>query len=290
MKKKRGKKSIILAVIEDLIIIVGLSFLLYPYASDWWNQYNRSKEITSYTSLVDEESLEQSEEMYQAAIAYNDATRNISAGADLTDEQKALYEQTLTVGGTEVMGYIQIDKIDCTLPIYHGTDESILQVAVGHLPWSSLPAASESSHAVLSGHTGLPSAKLFTRLDEMEIGDTFCVYVMNHKLTYKVDQIEVVLPTDVSYLQKEEGKTLCTLITCTPYGINTHRLLVRGELVSDRVVSTKNMAEEAAIVEDRLVMYFAAAVGVGIVVVGGLIFGNRRRRKRKEAREAMQQK
>ncbi len=290
MKKKRGKKSIILAVIEDLIIIVGLSFLLYPYASDWWNQYNRSKEITSYTSLVDEESLEQSEEMYQAAIAYNDATRNISAGADLTDEQKALYEQTLTVGGTEVMGYIQIDKIDCTLPIYHGTDESILQVAVGHLPWSSLPAASESSHAVLSGHTGLPSAKLFTRLDEMEIGDTFCVYVMNHKLTYKVDQIEVVLPTDVSYLQKEEGKTLCTLITCTPYGINTHRLLVRGELVSDRVVSTKNMAEEAAIVEDRLVMYFAAAVGVGIVVVGGLIFGNRRRRKRKEAKEAMQQK
>ncbi len=280
--KKKSKKNVILTVIEDLIIAAGLLILVYPYASDWWNVYNRSQEISSYTSSVDAQSLEENEEQFLSAVAYNEETQSISAGSVLTEEQEAAYDSQLSIGGTEVMGYIQIDKIDCTLPIYHGTDEDVLQVAVGHLPWSSLPVGNEGSHAVLSGHRGLPSAKLFTRLDEMELGDTFDVYILNHKMTYEVDQIETVLPTDVTYLEKEENQALCTLVTCTPYGINTHRLLVRGHLISNETVSTEELTETAKSAENHNILIMVLAV-FGIVVLVIIIIALKKYRRRRKA-------
>ncbi len=280
--KKKSKKNVILTVIEDLIIAAGLLILVYPYASDWWNVYNRSQEISSYTSSVDTQLLEENEEQFLSAVAYNEETQSISAGSVLTEEQEAAYDSQLSIGGTEVMGYIQIDKIDCTLPIYHGTDEDVLQVAVGHLPWSSLPVGNEGSHAVLSGHRGLPSAKLFTRLDEMELGDTFDVYILNHKMTYEVDQIETVLPTDVTYLEKEENQALCTLVTCTPYGINTHRLLVRGHLISNETVSTEELTETAKSAENHNILIMVLAV-FGIVVLVIIIIALKKYRRRRKA-------
>ncbi|MBQ1188425.1 MAG: class C sortase [Peptococcaceae bacterium] len=155
----------------------------------------------------------------------------------LTEEEKEIYEKTLDVSGTGIMGYIEIDSIDVSLPIYHGTEDSVLQIAVGHLDWSSLPVGGAGTHCVMSGHRGLPSAKLFTHLDELVEGDTFVVRVLDEVFTYEVDQILIVEPEDVSALTIEPGNDLCTLVTCTPYGINSHRLLVRGHRIENEVAS-----------------------------------------------------
>ena len=152
----------------------------------------------------------------------------------LTEEQKERYEKLLNVSGDGIMAYIEIPKIGCRLPIYHGTKESALQIAAGHLEWSSLPVGGESAHCVISGHRGLPRAKLFTDLDKMEEGDQFFITVLNKRLTYEVDQIQVVEPEEVEDLAIEKGKDYVTLVTCTPYAINTHRLLVRGHRINGK--------------------------------------------------------
>ena len=216
-----------------LILLVGLSLLLYPTVSDYWNSFHQSRAIASYAEDVAKLDTVQYDDLWKAAKKYNEALAKGDINYVLKDEQKEKYESLLNVSGTGVMGYIEIPSINCSLPIYHGTDESALQIAVGHLEWTSLPTGGESTHCVLSGHRGLPSAKLFTDLDRLVEGDIFVLRVLDEVLTYEVDQILIVEPEETEDLQIEKGKDYCTLVTCTPYGINTHRLLVRGHRIEN---------------------------------------------------------
>jgi sortase A len=207
--------------------------LLYPTFADWWNSMHQSRAVASYVEQVANIDEDQYQELWSAAWDYNCSLTERSNNFVLTDEQKVLYEQLLDVGGSGIMGYIEIPAIGVTLPIYHGTDEAVLQVAVGHLEWTSLPVGGESSHCVVSGHRGLPSAKLFTDLDQLAAGDVFIFRVLDEILTYEVDQILIVEPHETAPLMVEQGKDLCTMITCTPYGVNSHRLLVRGHRIEN---------------------------------------------------------
>lgn len=218
-------------VILLVIFVIGLSLLLYPAFSDWWNSFHQSRAIASYSELLENLDEEQYMEIWNNASSYNRSLAERTNGYLLSDEQKEAYDQLLNVGGNGIMGYIEIPIIDQRLPIYHGTSEGVLQIAIGHLEWSSLPVGGESSHTVLSGHRGLPSARLFTDLDKVVIGDVFMLRILDEVLTYQVDQILIVDPDDTESLMIEEGQDLCTLVTCTPYGINTHRLLVRGHRI-----------------------------------------------------------
>ena len=189
--------------------------------------------------------------LWNEAVEYNTDLAKRGMNFNLSKEQKERYERTLNIGGNGVMGYIDIDCLGVSLPIYHGTSDGVLQVASGHLDWTSLPVGGESSHCVLSGHRGLPSAKLFTDLDKMREGDIFTMTILDQTLTYEVDQIRIVLPEEVSELRIEEGKDYCTLVTCTPYGINTHRMLVRGHRIETK--ETAHVISEAMIVEPMLI-------------------------------------
>lgn len=219
------------------MLLTGLSLLLYPSFSNYWNSFHATRAIASYAEET--ASLNEAEyaAMLQDAHAYNQAKAQNAATYALTDEQQKVYQSLLDVSGTGIMGYIEINSIGVSLPIYHGTEDSVLQIAVGHLDWSSLPVGGESTHCVMSGHRGLPSAKLFTNLDQLVVGDTFMVRVLDEVLTYEVDQILIVEPDDVSALQLVPGEDLCTLVTCTPYGINSHRLLVRGHRVENAIAA-----------------------------------------------------
>lgn len=225
MKRKANHITTIVLV---LILLVGLSLLLYPSVSGYWNSFHSSRAISAYAEDVANLDEAQYEEMWSAARAYNRALAERSTNFALSDAQKEEYEKLLDISGVGIMGYLEIPELNMSLPIYHGTEESVLQIAAGHLEWSSLPVGGESSHCVISGHRGLPSAKLFTDLDKLQEGDVFVLRVLDEVLTYEVDQIRVVEPSQVSDLEIVEGSDLCTLVTCTPYGINTHRLLVRG--------------------------------------------------------------
>ena len=237
MKKKKGNFITILLV---LILLVGLSLLLYPSVSDYWNSLHQTKAIATYAEDVANLNQNQYGEIWAAAERYNASLADRDNAYLLSDAQKEEYERLLNVSGLGIMGYIEIPGIDCSLPIYHGTEESALQIAVGHLEWSSLPVGGRSTHCVLSGHRGLPSAKLFTNLDKLQMGDVFMLRVLDEVLTYEVDQILIVEPQETGALQIEEGQDYCTLVTCTPYGINTHRLLVRGHRI-DTVEEAKTV-------------------------------------------------
>lgn len=246
--KKKGSTIILI-----LIFIAGLGILAYPKVSDYWNSIHSSRAIMSYAEAVSGLSEEEYDRLYQEAEAYNRRIPERSNPFVPTEEEKAEYETILNVENDGVMGYIEIPLINVALPIYHGTSESVLQVAIGHLDWTSLPVGGESSHAVISGHRGLPSAELFTRLDRLAKGDRFMIYVLNEVLTYEVDQILIVLPEDVSALQIIPGQDYCTLVTCTPYGINTHRILVRGRRVETETEQTVRVTSEAIQIEPVLV-------------------------------------
>ena len=230
MKRKANHITTIVLV---LILLVGLSLLLYPSVSDYWNSFHSSRAISAYAEDVANLDEAQYEEMWSAARAYNRALAERSTNFALSDAQKEEYEKLLDISGVGIMGYLEIPELNMSLPIYHGTEESVLQIAAGHLEWSSLPVGGESSHCVISGHRGLPSAKLFTDLDKLQEGDVLVLRVLDEVLTYEVDQIRVVEPSQVSDLEIVEGSDLCTLVTCTPYGINTHRLLVRGHRIEN---------------------------------------------------------
>ena len=230
MKKKKGNFINILLV---LILLVGLSLLLYPSVSDYWNSLHQTRAIASYAEQVANLDNDTYDQLWEDARAYNQSLLTRSNTYLLSDEQKAEYERLLDVSGLGVMGYIEIPSIDVSLPIYHGTEETVLQIAVGHLEWTSLPVGGMSTHCVLSGHRGLPSAKLFTNLDKLREGDTFLLRVLDEVLTYEVDQILIVEPRETAALHIVEGEDYCTLVTCTPYGVNTHRLLVRGHRIEN---------------------------------------------------------
>ena len=252
-------------VILVFLLLIGLSLLLYPTVSDYWNSFHQTRAIATYAENVAKLDNNQYDQRWEEARAYNGALCFRSNPYYLSEEQKAQYESLLDVSGLGVMGYIEIPEIDVSLPIYHGTEESVLQIAVGHLEWSSLPVGGESTHCVLSGHRGLPSAKLFTNLDKLQTGDIFMLRVLDNVLTYEVDQILIVEPQETGALRIEEGKDYCTLVTCTPYGINTHRLLVRGHRIDNiEEAKTVRVTADAIQIEPLLV---APMVAIPILLV-----------------------
>lgn len=236
-------KRIIGNIVTALVFIVGLGVLLYPTISDYWNTRLQGQVISKYERTLSEMSDEALSDISDKATAYNEEIA-VSPGMvwDLTDQELSRYRSLLNPSGDGMMGHIEIEKLGVDLPLYHTVDEAVLQVGVGHIPGSSLPVGGPNTHTVLSGHRGLPTSKLFTDLDKMEEGDIFSLYILDQQLVYEVDEIRTVLPDEVSGLIIEEGRDLCTLVTCTPYAINTHRLLVRGHRI-DYEVSVYVMAD-----------------------------------------------
>lgn len=232
-KKTTDTVSRIISVFFAMVLVVGLTLLAYPTVADWWNRMHQSRAVATYIEETEDLSKTERKRMLDAAHAYNTKLPTITDRWMLTQEQKAEYESLLDVSGTGIMGYVTIPKLKVRFPVYHGTDESVLQIAIGHLEGSSLPVGGAATHSVVSGHTGLPSAKLLTGLDTLEKGDTFAFHVLGETYTYQVDKISVVLPNQFDNLAIEDGKDYATVITCTPYGVNTHRLLVRGHRIAN---------------------------------------------------------
>ena len=279
MKKKNNNWTTAFLV---LLLLAGVSLLLYPNLSDYWNSMHQTRAIASYAETVSQLDTAQYDEMWKAAQDYNRSLAQRETAFALTDEQKAAYESLLDVSGLGVMGYIEIPEIDCSLPIYHGTEESVLQVAVGHLEWSSLPVGGEGTHCVLSGHRGLPSAKLFTNLDKLAVGDTFLLRVLDEVLTYEVDQILIVEPEQVDALGIVPGEDYCTLVTCTPYGINTHRLLVRGHRVENTPEAARMHVTADATQFDPLLVAPVLAIPALLLLLMILLVPKQRRKSRED--------
>ena len=272
--KQKNLSNIILIV----VFFVGLSVLLYPTVSDYWNSLHQSRAIATYSDAVEEMDTSDYERMWAEAEAYNEKLYESGHGLGLAEDEKEEYESILDVSGTGIMSYIEIPSIKCSLPIYHGTDEAILQIAVGHIEGSSLPVGGKSTHCVLSGHRGLPSAKLFSDLDKLEEGDLFMIRTLNETLTYEVDKIRIVLPEEIDDLKIVEGEDLCTLVTCTPYGINTHRLLVRGHRVANlEDADNIRVTAEAMQVDTRIVAAFVA-VPILLILLIYLLVSTRKKR------------
>jgi len=249
--------------------LVAFSLILYPVVSNYINQKNSSTIASDYEQEISHLSEEEEEAMIQQARDYNQSLIGIGSvmdpfsGGDNNQTEDDIYNQLLKVDDTGMMGYIDIPKIDILVPIYHGTSEEVLQSGVGHLKNTSLPVGGESSHAVLSGHRGLANAKIFTDLNQIEIGDVFYIKVLHHTFAYQVDQILTVEPSDTSALAIEEGKDYVTLVTCTPYAINTHRLLVRGTRIPYE--DAQEVAEELSL--DRGMPFYMKALIGGIAAV-----------------------
>lgn len=271
---KKNLSSIILV----LIFIIGLSLLLYPSFSDYWNSFHQSRAIASYAQTVTTIDDDQYEKMWAQAQEYNTTLAKKQNRWVLSEEEYEEYEGLLNIGGTGIIGYIEIPNIKVSLPIYHGVDEAVLQIAVGHIEGSSLPVGGEGTHCVISGHRGLPSAKLFTNLDEMEEGDLFMMRVLDETLTYEVDQIRIVEPEDLSALEIEEGKDMCTLVTCTPYGINSHRLLVRGHRVENMESANSIRVTADAMQIDPVMVAPVIAAPILLILLIWLLVHYRKRR------------
>lgn len=266
------KKSSFVTAILIAALLAGALLLLYPTVSDYWNSFHQSRAIASYAEQVADLDDNTYDQIWADARAYNETLDNSTSRFVMTEEQKKIYEALLNIADNGVMGYIEIPKIKCNLPIYHGTDEAVLQIAIGHVQGSSLPAGGESTHCVLSGHRGLPSAKLFSDLDQLTEGDVFLLRVLDETLTYEVDQIRTVLPNELDDLAIEEGKDYCTLVTCTPYGINSHRLLVRGHRVENQAsASTIRVTADAMQIEPLLIAPLVAVPMLLVLLVMVLI-------------------
>ena len=282
--KKKKKKGI--GFFPLLIFALGLGILLYPTASNYYNVVHQSSAIVDYADNLAALDSEATMQLWEEAIEYN---RNLSLaqlGEDLPEDALQNYDQILRVSDNGMMGYIDIAKIKVHLPIFHGTSDRVLQKGIGHLEWSSFPVGGENTHAVLTGHTGLPSARLFTDLDQMLVGDIFVVSIFGEVMTYEVEEILVVLPYETESLDIFEGQDLCTLVTCTPYGVNSHRLLIRGhriENLKDGPVSVEKQAE----VNARLPMMRMIAIALGCVAVLLLIlfWGVGKKKKKKPSED-----
>ena len=256
MKKGNGNKLLLAAA------AVGLFLILYPQISNLWNRRTSSHAIASYSETVSNLDEKKYVELWKQAQEYNRVNHSLQ-GYKLSDEQLEQYNSVLDATGRGIMGYVEIPCIDVSLPVYHGTDEAVLQIALGHVDWTDLPIGGEGTHCVICGHRGLPRAKLFNDLPKLVLGDVFCIRVLDELLTYEVDQIKTVLPDEVDDLRRETGKDYCTLMTCTPYGINSHRLLVRGHRI-------ENIEEKEAILvtsEASQVNPLFVAPVLGILVV-----------------------
>ena len=279
--KKKGRTSTIILI---GILIAGLSIMLYPTVSDYWNSFRASRVISNYAETVANIDDTQYEQIWNEAVEYNKILGE-SQSFSLTDKQRARYEETLNIDNS-VMGYIEIPSIGVSLPLCHGTSDSVLQNSVGHVDWTSLPVGGESSHCVLSGHRGLPTAKLFTNLDKLEPGDTFMIRILDETLTYEVDRVLIVLPDDIENLKIVKGMDYVTLLTCTPYGINTHRLLVRGHRVDNEADSANiRVTADATQIEPMII---APIVAIPILLWLLIHVVRKDRRQKKEMMRALE--
>lgn len=277
-------KKNISTIVLVIVFCIGLGLLLYPSVSDYWNSFHQSKAIASYVDAVDNISQQDYDKILKNARQYNKELSKHPTNWILDEQEIKEYNKQLDITGTGIMGYIDIPEIRCSLPIYHGTDEGVLQIAIGHIPGSSLPVGGKSTHCVLSGHRGLPSARLFTDIDQLKEGDIFMIRTLNETFTYEVDQIRIVLPDEMDSLQIEEGKDLCTLVTCTPYGINTHRLLVRGHRVANRDTDARTAAE-ALQIKPMIVAAVIMIVFLLLLSAYYLLIGKRKRKMRGDDNE-----
>jgi len=266
---KKLKKHIVTGLLW-LVLIAGLCLVLYPTVSDTWNSYHQTRAIAKYTEAVADLDTGVYAQMRAEAQAFNAEVAARENQWFMSKETTEQYNSLLNISGTGIMGYIDIPKIKCSLPIYHGTSEGVLQIAVGHIEGSSLPVGGAGTHTVLSGHCGLPSARLFTDLDRLVVGDTFTLTVLDEILTYRVDQIRIVLPEEVAGITVEPGQDYCTLITCTPYGVNTHRLLVRGTR-TETVQAAITISEDAMRIEPLLLAPIVAAPALFVLLLWALL-------------------
>lgn len=263
----------IFTVLIVLVFVVGLAVMLYPTFSDWYNSKMNSYVVSDYAQLVSDSSTVDYAQMLQDAIDYNENLHSLPTQFVTGEAEDQTYIDTLNVYDG-MMGYISIESIGVQLPIYHGSDESVLQTGVGHLEGSSLPTGEIGNHTVLTGHTGLPTAALFTNLTQMELGDTFELYILDEVYTYEVYNIMVVEPYEVDDLEPIEGKDVVTLVTCTPYGVNSHRLLVQGEQIevidTDDAVQTISTEPETSYDMIKIILY--VIVALSLVATAVLIY------------------
>lgn len=274
--KKHGTTILLI-----IIFLVGLSLLLYPTVADYWNSFHQSAAIATYMGEVAEMDDTTYEEMWSSANEYNKKIAQYGNIWIPDEKQLKEYNKQLNVSKTGIMGYVDIPSIACKLPIYHGTDEGVLQIAVGHIEGSSLPVGGPSTHCVLSGHRGLPSAKLFTDIDKLTEGDLFRIQVLDETLTYEIKKILIVEPHQVDALKIEEGKDLCTLVTCTPYGINSHRMLVQGVRIETEKVREARVTADAVQVETLMVALVLGVIFLIILWIVLLVLLSRRKKKKK---------
>lgn len=260
----QSKKSTIILLI---LFFIGLSVLLYPGISSYWNSKTQSEAIIDYESMLAAYKPEDYTAVFDEADRYNEALAALSVPLREYTEIEDMYWKALDVGGTGMIGYITVPKISQELPLYHGTSDSVLSSAVGHFQGTSLPVGGKTTHSVVSAHRGLPTAVLFTHLDRMEEGDTFFFTILDRTITYEVDQVRIVDPDDASLIQIEEGEDYCTLLTCTPYGINTHRLLVRGHQVDTSQASRIYIANEAYRLKPLVVMPIMALPIIFVLLI-----------------------
>ena len=277
MKKKKKRRWVDLLLV--LLLLIGLGIVAYPTFSDYWNSFHQSRAIISYAESVATLNTEEYEKVWDQALQYNQWMSTKSNQWQIEPEETEFYNTLLNVGGTGNMGYVSIPRINVNLPVYHGTEESVLQTSVGHIEGTSLPVGSVhdendfgkvsfASHCVISGHRGLPSAKLFSDLDRMEIGDVFTFSILDQTLTYEVDAINVVEPNDSQLIEIVPEKDLVTLVTCTPYGINTHRLLVRGHRIENEKEALNARITADAIRIDAI--YAAPFIAAPVLVLMGM--------------------
>ena len=248
-----------------LVLVLGVGILLYPTVSDYWNSLHQSKAIASYVDTVSSLDAESYEKIWQKAEEFNRSILKRKNVYVLSEEEQNEYYSILDVSGNGIMGYIEVPSIGVSLPIYHSTDEAVIQIGAGHMEWTSVPVGGESTHSVVSSHRGLPSARLFTDLDKMAVGDIFTLRVLNETLTYEVDQVLIVKPNQSEELRITKGEDLCTLVTCTPYGINSHRLLVRGHRIeNEESVSELHVTADALQIKPMLI---APLIALPILIV-----------------------
>lgn len=277
-KHKKKRKISISTIILMAVLAIGAVLIAYPSASDWWNRAHAYKAITDYASQVESMDNSDIDAMFEAASAYN---KKLANGTDfaLDGAEMEDYLSLLNITGTGIMGYVQIPSINVELPIYHTVEEAVLQTAVGHIPGTSLPVGGERTHAAISGHRGLPSAKLFTDLNKLSDGDVFMITILNRTFTYQVDQIRIVLPQETEELAIQPGRDYLTLVTCTPYGVNSHRMLVRGTRI-------ENLAGEVAVNPDAtkipgyIMIPFIGAPILALALISMTAYGIVRGRKR----------
>lgn len=253
-------KQKVSSFVMPVIFLVGLGLLAYPSVSDYWNSFHQSEAIMSYSETVSDMTDEEYRKIIDSARRYNESH---PINWNVTASDLEAYNQELNFNNDGIMGYIEIPKIDVKLSLFHGTDEKVLETSIGHLEGTSLPVGGLGTHSVLSGHRGLPSARLFSDLDKLREGDIFTIHVLNETLTYQVDQIRVVEPTDLSTIVTDPNLDLLTLVTCTPYGINTHRLLVRGHRI-------ENVDGNASVISDAVqikAIFIAPFIAIPILLI-----------------------